>query len=144
MLKNKIYRYVAGEVFKTFFTVLFAFTAIAWTVRAVSFLDLVVEDGHSMRIYMLFSFFNLSNIITKFIPLSFLLALTMSIIKFERQNELIILWTNGLNKIKIVNLFFGISFLILILQLTLATFITPNALNKSRSLVRLSSLESIN
>ena len=67
----------------------------------------------------------------------------MSIIKFERQNELIILWTNGLNKIKIVNLFFGISFLILILQLTLATFITPNALNKSRSLVRLSSLESI-
>tara|TARA_B100001093_G_scaffold513191_1_gene584581 strand:+ start:690 stop:1835 length:1146 start_codon:yes stop_codon:yes gene_type:complete len=143
MLKNKIYRYVAGEVFKTFFTVLFAFTAIAWTVRAVSFLDLVVEDGHSMRIYMLFSFFNLSNIITKFIPLSFLLALTMSIIKFERQNELIILWTNGLNKIKIVNLFFGISFLILILQLTLATFITPNALNKSRSLVRLSSLESI-
>ena len=143
MLKNKIYRYFASEIFKTFFTVLFAFTAIAWTVRAVNFLDLVVEDGHSMRIYMLFSFFNLSNILTKFIPLSFLLSLTLSIIKFERQNEFLILWTNGLSKIKIVNLFFTISVLILILQLVMATFITPNALNKSRMIIKLASLESI-
>ena len=143
MLKNKIYRYFASEIFKTFFTVLFAFTAIAWTVRAVNFLDLVVEDGHSMRIYMLFSFFNLSNILTKFIPLSFLLALTLSIVKFDRQNEFVILWTNGLSKIRIVNLFFTISVLILILQLVMATLVTPSALNKSRMIIKLASLDSI-
>ena len=36
------------EIFKSFLTILFAFTAIAWTVRAVNFLDLVVENGHSV------------------------------------------------------------------------------------------------
>ncbi len=112
MLKNKIYKYFTVEIIKTFLTILFAFSAIAWTVRAVNFLDLIVENGHSMKTYLFFSFLNITNIITKFIPLSFLLALVLSILKFERQNELIILWTTGLGKIKLVNLFFVISLVI--------------------------------
>ena len=143
MLQNKIYKYFTIEIFKTFVTILFAFTAIAWTVRAVSFLDLIVENGHSITTYLLFSFLNISNILTKFIPLSFLLALILSILKFERQNELILLWTSGLNKIRIINLFFKISLLVLILQIFFAVFITPNALNKSRELIRSSDFNSI-
>ena len=85
MLKNKIYKYFTIEIIKTFFTILFALSAIAWTVRAVSFLDLVVENGHSIITYLLFSLLNVTNIITKFIPLSFLLALILTILKFEKQ-----------------------------------------------------------
>lgn len=143
MLKNKIYKHFTLEIFKSFLTILFAFTAIAWTVRAVNFLDLVVENGHSVGTYFIFSLLNISNIITKFVPLSFLLALMLSIIKFERQNELIILWTSGVNKIKLVNLFFFISVIILFIQIFLSAFITPNALNKSRELIRLSDFDSI-
>ena len=143
MLKNKIYKYFTLEIFKSFLTILFAFTAIAWTVRAVNFLDLVVENGHSINTYFFFSLLNVTNIITKFIPLSFLLALMLSIIKFERQNELIILWSSGVNKIRLVNLFFLISIVILSLQIFFSAFVTPNALNKSRSLIRLSDFNSI-
>ena len=138
MLKNKIYKYFTYEILKSFFTILFAFTAIAWTVRAVNFLDLIVDNGYSVKTYMLFSFFNIANIITKFIPLSFLLALVLSILKFERQNELLILWTTGLNKIKLINLFFCISLLILFFQLLFSVIITPNILNKSRNLIKVS------
>ena len=109
MLKNKINKYFTKEIIKSFLTILFAFTVIAWTVRAVNFLDLIVENGHSVKTYFEFSLLNLTNIMTKFIPLSFLLALILSIEKFQRQNELIILWTSGLNKINIANLFFFIS-----------------------------------
>ena len=143
MLKNKIYKYFTFEIFKSFLTILFAFTAIAWTVRAVNFLDLVVENGHSISTYFFFSLLNVTNIITKFIPLSFLLALMLSIIKFERQNELIILWSSGVNKLKLVNLFFLISIIILLIQIVFSAFVTPNSLNKSRSLIRLSDFNSI-
>ncbi len=143
MLKNKIYKYFTIEIIKSFITILFAFTTIAWTVRAVNFLDLIVENGHSVKTYLFFSLLNITNIITKFIPISFLLSLIFSILKFERQNELTILWMTGLNKIKVVNLFFLISILVLIFQLFFATFITPNSLNKSRSLIRLSDFDSI-
>ena len=105
MLKNKIYKYFSIEVIKSFLTILFALSAIAWTVRAVSFLNLVVDNGHSITTYLQFSLLNITNIVTKFAPLSFLLALVLTILKFEKQNELIILWTNGLSKIKLVNLF---------------------------------------
>ena len=143
MLKNKIYKYFTIEIIKSFITILFAFTAIAWTVRAVNFLDLIVENGHSIKTYLFFSVLNITNIITKFIPISFLLSLVVSILKFQKQNEFIILWTSGVNKIKIANLFFLISILALILQLVFATFVTPNSLNKSRDLIRLSDFDSV-
>ena len=79
MLKNKIYNYFTREIIKSFLTILFALSIIAWTVRAVSFLDLIVDNGHSVTTYLLFSLFNITNIITKFAPLSFLIALNKSL-----------------------------------------------------------------
>ena len=144
MVKNKIYSYFLKEIFKSFVTILFAFSIIAWTVRSVNLLELIVDDGHSLRTYLYFSALNITNILTKFIPLSFLLALNLSIVKFEKQNELIILWTSGIKKIKIINLVFFVSFFVLILQVIFSVFVTPYALNKSRFLVKDSSVSSFN
>ena len=135
MLKNKIYNYIFNEVIKTFFIVLFAFTVIAWAAKAVNYLDLIVYNGVSFKTYMLYTGFQLSNIITKFVPVSFLLALTLSIIKLKKNNELLILWLTGIKKYKIINFFFFLSVLILIFQFTLGTFITPYLLQKSRILI---------
>ena len=48
MLQNKIYQNFFIEIIKTFFVVLFGLSIIALTVRAVSFLDLVVDSGYPM------------------------------------------------------------------------------------------------
>ena len=143
MLKNKIYNYFSSEILKSFIIILFAFTAIAWTVRAVNFVDLIVDDGHSLITYLLFCVLNITSIATKFIPLSFLIALIISIIKFQRQNEMIILWTSGVNKLKVVNLFILISMIITFLQLIFATYITPTTLFKSRDIIRSSAYSSL-
>ena len=97
MLKNKIYKYFFNEIIKNFITILLTFTAIAWVVRAVNFLDLMVENGYGSSVYFKYSLLNITTIISRFIPLSFLISLTISIVKFERQQELLILWTTGLN-----------------------------------------------
>tara|TARA_B110000305_G_C19398470_1_gene618800 strand:+ start:581 stop:1741 length:1161 start_codon:yes stop_codon:yes gene_type:complete len=144
MLKNKIYNYLSVEIFKNFITVLLTFTAIAWTVRAVNFLDLMIEDGYSAKIYFQYSLLNIFTIITRFVPLSFLLSLIISIIKFERQQELLILWSVGLNKIKIVNIFLLIGFLVFFFQIILGLIINPLTLNKSRALLRETQTKQIN
>ena len=144
MLKNKIYKYLSTEILKNFITILLTFTTIAWTVKAVNFLDLMIEDGYSAAIYFEYSLLNISTIVTRFIPLSFLLSLIISIAKFERQQELLILWSSGLNKIKIVNIFFLISILITLFQIILSIFINPYSLNKSRSLLRETNITQIN
>ena len=135
MLKNKIYRYLSSEILKNFTTVLLTFTAVAWAVRAVNFLELMVDDGHSSTIYLYYSILNISTIVTRFIPLAFLISLIISIIKFERQQELLILWTSGLTKVKIANIFLLIAFFLTLIQIILSLFINPYLLNKSRSLL---------
>ena len=136
MLKNKIYKYLCTEIFKNFITILLTFSAIAWTVRAVNFLDLMIEDGYSAIIYLKYSLLSFSAIVTRFVPLSLLLSLIISITKFERQQELLILWTVGLNKMKIVNVFFLLGFLVALFQIILSLIINPFLLNKSRALLR--------
>ncbi len=135
MLQNKIYQNFIKEILKTFVVILFGLSAIAWTVRAVNFLDLIVENGYSISTYFQYSFLNLTAIMTKLIPLSFLLSLMIFLMKQIQENELIILWTSGVKKLKIVNLFFLISIFILIFYLIFSAVITPLALNKSRSLL---------
>ncbi len=142
MLQNKIYLNFTKEIIKTFFIILFGLTIIAWTVRAVNFLDLIVESGYSVITYFQYSFLNLFGIMTKFIPLAFLLALMIFIVKQIQEKEFLILWTSGVKKTKIVNLFFLISIFVLMFYLICSTFITPYALNKSRSVISKSNYNS--
>ena len=143
MLSNKIYKHFFLELSKYFLLILFTFSAIVWAVQAVNFLDLIVEDGHAVSLYLNYSLLNIPKILTKFIPLSFLLALVLTILKFDSENELIILWTSGLNKIKITNFFLKIALIVTLIQLFLAAFINPNVLNYSRLLIKNSDLDLI-
>ena len=140
-MKNRIYKYIFREFILNFFIVLFAFAAVIWTIQAVNFLDLVTDDGHAFRIYLLYSFLTISKVLTKLIPFSFFMATIMTILKLEKDNELIVLWTSGLNKIRIVNLIFSISILMVFVQLIMATIINPKTLNVSRILLKNSELQ---
>jgi len=135
MLQNKIYQNFIIEILKTFFVIIFALSVIAWTVRAVNFLDLIVESGYSVLTYFQYSFLNFLGIFTKFVPLSFLLALMIFVLKQIDENEFVILWTSGVKKLTMVNLFFLTSVIILFFYLVFSTFVTPLALNKSRNLL---------
>ena len=143
MLQNKIYTNFIIEIIKTFLLILFGFSLVALTVRAVSFLDLIVESGYPLSTYFYFSSLNIFGLMPKFIPLSFLIALIIFIIKHDQDGELIILWTSGVKKIAFVNLFFIISILITIIYLIFSSILTPLALNKSRTLLSNDKLNSL-
>ena len=140
-MKNTIYKYIFYEFTRYFTITLFALAAIVWSVQAVNFLDLVTEDGHAFSIYFLYSLLTLSKVLTKLIPFSFLISVTLTILKLEKDNELIILWTSGLNKIFIVNLLVYISLAVMFLQLVLTSAINPTLLNESRTLLKNSKLK---
>jgi len=79
--------------------------------------------------------------LTKLIPFSFMIATVLTIIKLEKDNELIVLWTSGLNKIFIVNHLVRISLLVMFLQLILTVAVNPTLLNISRTLLKNSQLK---
>ena len=140
-MKNRIYNYFFYEFSRYFVVVLFALTAIIWTIQAVNFLDLVTEDGHAFKIYLFYSFLTITKVLTKLIPFSFLIASILTILKLDKDNELMLIWTSGLNKIHIVNLIFRISIFFMIIQFIMSSVITPKILNISRILLKNSQLQ---
>ena len=102
-MKKTIYRYFFYEFLRYFTITLFALAVIVWTIQAVNYLDLVSEDGHAFLVYFAYSFLTLSKVVTKIMPFCFLIAMVLTISKLEKDNELMALWTSGLNKIHIVN-----------------------------------------
>ena len=61
--------------------------------------------------------------------------------KYELNNELMIFWNFGVDKIHVTNFLLKFSLLITILQLSLTLFIVPEAQNLSRSLIRTSNVD---
>ena len=131
MLQNKIYQNFIIEIIKTFLVIVFGLSIIALTVRAVNFLDLIVDNGYPVLTYFQYSFLNLFGIAPKFIPLAFLLSLLIFILKHLDDSEFVILWTSGVKKIQIVNLFLFVSLFIIIFYIFFSAVLTPLALNKS-------------
>jgi lipopolysaccharide export system permease protein len=140
-MKNTIYKYFFFEFIRNFTIILFALTAVIWTIQAVNFLDLVTDDGHAFGVYLVYSFLIITKMLTKLIPFSFLIATILTISKLEKENELIILWTSGLNKIHVVNLIFKISLIVMFFQIFMSNIVTPETLNKSRKLLKNSELQ---
>ena len=142
-MKNTIYKYIFFEFLRYFSISIFALAIIVWTIQSVNFLDLVTEDGHSFRTFFHYSILTSSKVFTKLIPFCFMLALVITISKLEKDNEIIAIWTAGLNKIYIVNLIFRISLTIMFLQLLLTIIINPTLLNFSRDIIKNSQLQFI-
>ena len=140
-MKNTIDKYIFYEFLRYFSVSLFALAIITWTIQSVNFLDLVTEEGHAFQTYFTYSIFTLSKVLTKLIPFCFMLALILTLTKLEKDNETIIMWTAGLNKIYIVNLIFRISIIIMLLQLFLTSLINPIMLNFSRDIIKNSQLQ---
>jgi len=128
------------EFISLFTLILISICVIVWIVQAVNYLDFVTEDGHAFSVYFTYSILNIPKVISRLIPLVFLISLLTTILQFEKNNELLVFWTSGLNKIRLVNLAFKISILITLFQLLLSLTISPSSLNFARSILKSSSI----
>ena len=86
-----------------FLYIAISISLIVWVIQAVNFLDIVSEDGHSFRIYFLYTILNLPKIFHRLLPFIFLLSLFYQLTKYEDRNELLIFWTHGIGYNKLIN-----------------------------------------
>jgi len=139
-MRNTIYRYFFMEFISLFTLILISTCVIVWIVQAVNYLDFVTEDGHAFSVYFTYSVLNIPKVIGRLIPLVFLISLLTTILQFEKNNELLVFWTSGLNKIRLVNFVIIISILITSFQLLLSLAVSPSSLNFARSILKSSSI----
>jgi len=122
-----------------FFTIaLLSSSIIVWVFQAVNYLDLVIDDGRNYSVYWYYTLLNFPKILSKIYPFAFFFSFSYVIAKYELNNELIIFWNFGVNKMNFINFFFIISIILLFIQISLTAFAVPSSQNLARSLVRVS------
>ncbi len=140
-MKKLIFKKFAKDIGLFFFILIISVAIIVWIIQAVNFLDLVSEDGHSLKVYFSYTLFSLPKIISKILPFMFMISLFYIIINYEMNNELIIYWINGISKLNFINLLIKISFIFFLIQLILTNIVVPYTLDKGRSFFRTSNVD---
>ena len=128
----------------TFFLItLISTSIIIWVFQAVNFLDLMIEDGRSYSVYISYALLNFPKIISKILPFSLFFSFCYVIAKYEMNNEMIVFWNNGVDKITLINFFLKISILLTLVQILLTTFIVPKSQELGRTSIRTSNIDFI-
>ena len=123
-----------------FLITLVSSSIIIWVFQAVNFLDIMIEDGRDYLVYVNYSLLNFPKIVSKVLPFVFFFSFFYVISRYELNNELIIFWNFGVNKIQLINFLLIFSIFLTIIQITLAAFIVPTSQDKARSFLRTSSV----
>ena len=134
-MKKLIFKNIIFEILVFLLLALFSLTIIIWIIQAVNFLDLVSEDGHSFLIYFKFSLLSIPKILSRILIFVLFISIFFIISKYEENNEILILWTNGINKLELINV------ILIIIQLFLNSFIVPKSLDLGRKFIRSSGIE---
>ena len=140
-MKKLIFKKLTKDINSFFIIAILCTAIIVWVIQAVNFLDIVSEDGHSFSVYFLYTIFNLPKIVSKILPFIFLISLVNILLKYEKNNELIIFWLLGIGKIKFINALIKMSIFYFIIQISLTAFFVPYSLEKARSFFKTSNVD---
>ena len=137
-MKKILYRKFLLDCLLFFLISIISTGVIIWVFQAVNYLDIIIEDGRTYSIYLYYSLLNFPKIISKILPFAFFFSFSYVIAKYELNNELLIYWNFGVNKISFINFFFIFSVFIFFIQIVLTSFVVPYSQNIARSLIRTS------
>ena len=104
-MKKILFRKLLSDCLIFFIISLISASIIIWVFQAVNFLDIIIEDGQNYSVYISYTLLNLPKIISKILPFAFFFSFTYTFVRYELNNELVIFWNIGINKIKLINFF---------------------------------------
>ena len=140
-MKKIIFRKLLQDCLTFFFLALFGISTIIWVFQAVNFLDIMIEDGRNYNVYFNYTLLNFPKIISRILPFALFFSFSYTFIKYEANNELIIFWNHGVSKISVVNFFFWISILIMLIQILLTSIVVPKFQELAKSKLRTSDID---
>ncbi len=135
-MKKLIFKNIFTDVIYFFLITSLSLTLVVWVIQAVNLLDLVSEDGHGFKLYFIYTLLILPKIFTKLIIFLFFLSTFYVLNKYEENNEILIFWTFGVNKLEFINKFVFLAFFFAILQLCLNFYVVPKTLFEARMLFK--------
>ena len=139
-MKKILFRKLLLDYLTFFFLALISTSVVIWVFQAVNYLDIMIEDGRDYLVYINYSLLNFPKILSRIFPFVLFFSLFYITSKYELNNELIIFWSFGVQKLEIINFIFKVSILLMTLQMILTSHFVPKSQDQARSFLRTSSV----
>lgn len=140
-MKKLIFRNIFKDITYFFLITSISLTLIVWVIQAVNYLEFVSEDGHSFRVYFMYTLLNIPKIFSKLILFVFFISVFFTISKYEENNEILIFWTFGIKKTEFINKIIKFSLIYFMLSFVLNIFIVPKTQDLAKSYIRNSNID---
>ena len=140
-MKKLIFKNLNKDIISFFLITTVSMTIIVWVIQAVNLLEFISEDGHSFKIYFMYTILNLPKVFSRILPFMFFISLFYTLTKYEEDNELIIFWLSGVHKIEFLKNILMYSMFFLLFQILLSTYIVPKTQNLAKSYIRASTMD---
>ena len=140
-MKKILFRKILLDSIVFFLIALLSASIIIWVFQAVNFLDIIVDDGRDFYVYLNYTLLNFPKIISKIIPFAAFFSFSYVLQKYELNNELMIFWNFGINKMELVKFFLKFSIILMSIQMLLTTYFVPTSQAISRSIIKNSSVD---
>ena len=140
-MKKLIFRNIFKDITYFFLITSISLTLIVWVIQAVNYLEFVSEDGHSFRVYFMYTLLNIPKIFSKLILFVFFISVFFTISKYEENNEILIFWTYGIKKTEFINKIIKFSLIYFMLSFVLNIFIVPKTQDLAKSYIRNSNID---
>ena len=140
-MKKLIFRNIFKDITTFFIITSLSLTLIVWVIQAVNYLDFVSEDGHSFKVYFMYSLLSLPKIFSKLFLFIFFISVFFTISKYEENNEILIFWNYGIKKSEFINKIIKFSFIYFLISVILSFLIVPKTQDIARSYIRDSKID---
>ena len=140
-MKKLIFRNIFKDITTFFIITSLSLTLIVWVIQAVNYLDFVSEDGHSFKVYFMYSLLSLPKIFSKLFLFVFFISVFFTISKYEENNEILIFWNYGIKKSEFINKIIKFSFIYFLISVILSFLIVPKTQDIARSYIRDSNID---
>ncbi len=140
-MEKLIFRKLITDITLRALIITFSLGLIVWIIQAVNHLDFVIDDGHNFQIYFFFNLYNFPKIIHRILPFVFAISLFFELLKYEKNNELLIFWTNGISKMKLIKNLINFTIIVTIIQIIIGSFLSPSSQYKARLFLKESNMD---
>ncbi len=140
-MEKLLFRKLITDISLRALIITFTLGAIVWIVQAVNYLDFVIDDGHNFRIYFYYNLFNFPKIVHRILPFVLFISIFFELIKYEKNNELLIFWINGISKKNFILNLAKFSLILMFLQIIIGSIISPSSQFKSRLFLKESNMD---
>ena len=140
-MQKIIFQKLISDILKRKLIIIISLVLIIWVIQATNYLDFIINDGHNFTVYFYYSLLSLPKIFSRILPFALFISIFFEFLKYEKNNEILIYWINGINKKELANKIIFLALFITLFQILLTSFLSPYSQAKARNLIKLSKID---